>query len=89
VSGPAAISDIDGVRGFVSFGVDPTALGVSSWDNPTAALVTSMSWAPVTLAMLAYNRFVRDRWSIGASALDGDCRCGLSLALGVSTKLGT
>ena len=26
VSGPVAISDIDGVHGFVSFGVDPTAL---------------------------------------------------------------
>jgi hypothetical protein len=48
-----------------------------------------MSWAPATLAMLAYSRFVGDGWSIGASALDGDCRCGLTLALGVNTKLGT
>ena len=38
VSGPVAISDIDGVRGFVSFRVDPTALGLPSWDVPTAAL---------------------------------------------------
>ncbi len=89
MSGPVAISDIDGVRGFVSFGVDPTALGVPSWDIPTATLVTSMSWAPATLAMLTYSRFVRDRWFIGTSALDGDCRCGLTLALGVNTKLGT
>ena len=89
MSGPVAISDIDGVRGFVSFGVDPTALGVPSWDIPTAALVTSMSWAPATLAMLAYSRFVGDGWRIGASALDGDCRCGLTLTLGVHTKLGT
>ena len=86
VSGPVAISDIDGIRGFVSFGVDPTAFGVPSWDVPTAALVTSMSWAP---AMLAYSRFVGDGWSIGASALDGDCRCGLTFALRVNTKLGT
>ncbi len=81
MSGPVAISDIDGVRGFVSFGVDPTTLCVPSWDIPTAALAT--------LAMLAYSRFVRDRWSIGTSALDGDCRCGLTLALGVNIKLGT
>jgi len=72
-----------------SAAVDPTALGVPSWDIPTAALVTSMSWAPATLAMLAHSRFVRDRWRIGASALDEDCRCGLTLTLGVNTKLGT
>ncbi len=89
VSGPVAISDIDGVRGFVSFGVNPTALRVPSWDVPTAALVTSMSWAPATLAMLAYCRFVGDGWRIGAGAHDGDCRCGLTLTLGVNTKLGT
>ena len=88
MSGPVAISDIDGVRGFVSFGADPTALGVPSWDVPTTALVTSMSWAPATLAMLAYSRFVGDGWSIGASALGRDCRCGLTLALRVNTKLG-
>ena len=34
VSGPVAISDIDGVRGFVSFGVDLTALGIPFWDVP-------------------------------------------------------
>ena len=84
-----APSVIDGVRGFVSFEVDPTAFGVPSWDVPTAALVTSMSWAPATLAMLAYSCFVGDGWSIGAGALDGDCRCGLTLALRVNTKLGT
>ena len=67
VSGPVAISDIDGVRSFVSFGVDPTAFGVQSWDVPTAALVTSMSSAPATLAMLAYSRFVGDGWSIGCA----------------------
>ena len=89
VSGPVAISDIDGVRGFVSFGVDPTAFGVPSGDVPTTALVTSMSRAPATLAMLAYSRFVGDGRSLGASALDGDCRCGLTLALRVNTKLGT
>ena len=81
VSGPVASSDIDGV--------DPTALGVLSWDVPTAALVTSMSWVPATLAMLAYSRFIGDGWSIGESALGGDCRCGLILALRVNTKLGT
>ena len=54
VSGPVAI---DGVRGFVSFGVDPTAFGVPSWDVPTTALVA-------TLAMLAYSRFVGDGWSL-------------------------
>ena len=80
MSGPVAISNIDGVRGFVSFGVDPTAFGVPSWDVPTAALVTSMSWAPATLAMLAYSCFVGDGRSLGASALDGDCRCGLTVA---------
>ena len=58
VSGPIAVSEIDSVRGFVRLGVDPTALGIPSWDVPTAALVTSMSWAPATLAMLAYSRFV-------------------------------
>ncbi len=88
VSGPVAIRNIDGVRGFVSFGVDPMALCVPSCDVPTAALVTSISWAPATLAMLAYSCFVGDGWSIGASALDGDCRCGLTLAFGVNTKLG-
>ena len=66
MSGPVAISDIDGVRGFVRLGVDPVALGVPSWDVPTAALVTSMSWTPATLTMLG------DGWSIGASALGGD-----------------
>ncbi len=39
--------------------------------------------------MLAYSRFVGDGWSIGTSALDGDCRCGLTLTLGVNTNLGT
>ena len=58
-----------------------TVGGVPSWDVPTTALVTSMSWAPAT--------FVGDGWSVGASALDGDCRCGLTLALRVNTKLGT
>ena len=72
VSGPVAISDIDGVRGFVRLGVDPPALGVPSWDVPTAALVTSVSWAPATLAMLAYSCFVGDGWSIGTSAFGGD-----------------
>jgi hypothetical protein len=47
-----------------------------------------MSWAPATLAMLAYSCFVGDRWRIGASALDRDCRCGLTLTLGVNAKLG-
>ena len=69
LSGPDAISGIDGVRGFVSFGVDPTAFGVPSWDIPTTALVTSMSRAPATLAMLAYSRFVGDGRSLGASGL--------------------
>jgi len=88
MSDPVAISNIDGVRGFVRLGVDPTALGVPFWDVPTAALVTSMSWAPATLAMLAYSRFVGDG-CIGASALGGDGRCGLTLALRVNAKLGT
>ena len=48
-----------------------------------------MSRAPATLAMVAYSRFVGDGRSLGASALDGDCRCGLTLALRVSTQLGT
>ena len=39
MSGPVTISDIDGVRDFVRLGVDPTALGVPSWDVPTAARV--------------------------------------------------
>ncbi len=39
--------------------------------------------------MLAYRRFVGDGWSIGASALGRDRRCGLTLALRVNTKLGT
>ena len=39
--------------------------------------------------MLAYSCFVGDGRSLGASALDGDCRCGLTLTLGVNTKLGT
>ncbi len=89
MSGPVAISNIDGVRGFVSFGVDPTALGVPSWDIPAAALVTSMSMAPATLAMLACSCFVGDGWSIGTSALGGDGRCGRTLALRVNAKLGT
>ena len=38
--------------------------------------------------MLAYSCFVGDGWSIGTSALGGDGRCGLTLALRVSTKLG-
>ena len=83
VSGPVAISDIDGVRGFVRLGVDPPALGIASWDVLTAALVTSMSW------MLDYSRFVGDGWSIGASALGGDGRCGWTPALRVNAKLGT
>jgi len=39
--GPVAISDIDGVRGFLR-------LGVPTWDVLTAALVPSVSWAPAT-----------------------------------------
>jgi hypothetical protein len=38
---PVAISDIDGVRGFLR-------LGVPTWDVLTAALVPSVSWAPAT-----------------------------------------
>ena len=57
--GSVAISNIDGVRSFVRLGVDPTALGVPSWDVPATALA-SMSWAPATLAMLAYSCFVGD-----------------------------
>ena len=39
--------------------------------------------------MLAYSRFVGDGWSIGASALGGDGRCGWTPALRVNAKLGT
>ena len=54
---------------------------LESIQRPSAFHPTSMSWAPAALAMLAYSRFVGDGWSIGASALGGDCRCGLTLAL--------
>ncbi len=57
MSGPVAIGDVDGVRGFVGLGIDPTPLRVPSWDIPTAALVTSVSWAPTALAVLAYSCF--------------------------------
>ena len=67
-------------RGFVSFGVDPTALGVPSWGVPTAALVTSMSWAPATLVMLAYSRFV---------GMDGASARVRLVGIRVNTKLGT
>ena len=89
MSSPVAISNIDGVRGFVRFGVDPTALRVPSWDVSTAAFLTSVSWAPTTLAMIAYSCFVGDRWIVGASALGGDGRCGRTLALRVHAKLST
>jgi hypothetical protein len=39
--------------------------------------------------MLRYNRFVGDGWSISASALGENCRCGRTLALHVNAKLGT
>jgi len=49
--GPVAIGDVNGIHGFVSLGIDP------SWEIPTAALVTSVSWAPEALAVLANGCF--------------------------------
>ena len=67
VSGPVAIGDVDGVRGFLGLGIDPTHFGVPSWDNPITALVTSVSWAPTALRC---SPTVALRWSglNGASA---------------------
>jgi len=55
---------VNGVRGFVGLGVDPTPLGFPSWNIPTAALVTSVSWASAALPTVVL------RWSglNGASA---------------------
>ena len=91
ISTGVAIGNVDGVHGFVSLGVDPTPLRVPSWDIPTAALLTSVSWAPAALALLAYSCFevVRVGWSVGADALHGDGRSGQTLALRVNAKLGT
>ena len=81
MSGPVAISDIDGVRGFVRLGVDPMALGVPFWDVPTAALVTSMSWGARNLGNARLQSLFSegDGWSFGASALSGEGRCGRTL----------
>ena len=91
VSGPVAVGDVNGVRGFVGIGIDPTPLGVPSWDIPTATLVTSVSWAPTALVVLAYGCFkvVGVGWSVSAGTLRGDGRSGRTLALRVNAKLGT
>ena len=74
VSGPVTNCDIDGVRGFVGLGIDPTPLRDPSWDIPTAALITSVSWVPTALAVLAYSCFevVGVGWSVSAGTLRGD-----------------
>ena len=59
VSGPVAISVIDGVRGFVSFGVDPTAFGVPSWDVPTGVVPIG----PVPIGPLTYPYWSSTDWS--------------------------
>ena len=70
--GLVAIGDVDGVRGFVGLGIDPTPLGVPSWDIPTT---------PTALAVLAYGCFevVGVGGSVSAGKLLGDCRSGRTL----------
>ena len=46
VSSHVAIGDVNGVRGFVILGVDPTPLGVASWEIPTdLAVLTGVGWS--------------------------------------------
>ena len=85
MSGPVAISDIDGVRGFVSFGVDPTALGVPSWDVPTAALVTSMQCSPTSFShefMTSQQTLQRRLGRIGRILLEGLLQIDLEQSVG-------
>ena len=91
LSGLVAIGDVDGVRGFIGLGIDPTPLRVPSWDIPTTALLTRISWAPTALAVFAYSCFevVGVGGSVSAGTLLGDCRSGRTLALRVNAKLGT
>ena len=83
VSGPVAIGDVDGIRSFVGLGIDSTPLGIPSWDIPTTALLTSVSWAPTALAVLVYGCFevVGVGGSVSAGTLLGESRSGRTVVL--------
>ena len=56
VSGPVTNCDIDGVRGFVGLGIDPTPLGAPSWDiyhgSPHECIVGAHSLSSARLRLL-------------------------------------